>query len=131
MRHRLVGGLRLAAGLRAASLLAAGHCQTAGAEAVHGDGGRVAAGEGVLEVAHVCFVWSATRAFFFCGMGFGVSWSVRGGDVGCCCWRENVLKRCAGDRYIYICSALEDNAELLGLPDKGKTRHVDQYNERA
>jgi len=42
--------------------------------------------------------------------------------------------RCAGGRYIYICSgssALEDNAGLLGLPDKGKTRHVDQYNERA
>jgi hypothetical protein len=71
VRHRLVGGLRLAAGLRAASLLAAGYGQTAGAEAVQGDGGCVAAGEGVLEVAHVCFVRSATRAFFFCEFGFG------------------------------------------------------------
>jgi hypothetical protein len=53
VRHRLVGGLRLAAGLRAASLLAAGYGQTAVAEAVQSDGSRVAAGEGVLEVAHV------------------------------------------------------------------------------
>jgi hypothetical protein len=72
VRHRLVGGLRLAAGLRAASLLATCYGQTAGAEAVHGDGGRVAAGEGILEVAHVCFVWSATRAFFSVGLGLGL-----------------------------------------------------------
>ena len=71
MRHRLVGLLRLAAGLRAASLLAAGHGQSAGAEAVEGHGGRVAAGEGVLEVAHFWSVWLATRAFFFLGNGFG------------------------------------------------------------
>jgi hypothetical protein len=47
-----------------------------------------------------------------------------------------MFRRCAGDRYIYAMSwipsnALEDNAGLLGLSDKGKTRHVDKYNERA
>jgi len=71
VRHRLVGLLRLAAGLRAASLLAAGHGQRAGAEAVQGHGGSVAAGEGVLEVAHVWFrVFSYQSFFFLLGVGF-------------------------------------------------------------
>lgn len=52
MRHRLVCGLRLAAGLRAVSQMDAGRGQTASAEAVQGNGGRVPAGKGVLEVAH-------------------------------------------------------------------------------
>jgi len=53
VRHRLIGGLRLAAGLRAVRLLGAGSGQTAAAETVQRRGDRVSAGEGVLEVAHV------------------------------------------------------------------------------
>jgi len=90
VRCRLVGSLRLAAGLRAASLLAASHGQTASAEAVQGHSDRVAAGEGVLEVAHVGCVFSYLSFLIFWELGLGVSWTVRRGNVSCCCWRENV-----------------------------------------
>jgi hypothetical protein len=86
----LVGGLGLTTSLRAASLLDASHGQTAGAEAVQGHGSGVAAGEGVLEVAHFRFVFSYRSLFFLWELGLGVSWTVRGEDLSCCCWREKV-----------------------------------------
>jgi hypothetical protein len=124
----LVGGLLLAAGLRAASLLDAGHGQTAGAEAVQGHGGGVAAGEGVLEVARFSCVFGY-RSLLFWELGLGVSWTVRG-RMWVVVVVERMFRRCVGGQYMYVGIASIDNARLLGLSNKGKIMHVSQDKER-